>query len=193
MCRRLLPEFPRLAFIAASVCLVWAPGDLSRLSTVECALYAGITFGAMAALAILVESWFNGSRLQLALACVLAFAVVRSYEGTLAVLACAPLLLLATRTERRRLALWCGAWVGFLLASAAFAVAPLVWPPDASYQVSVLKRRWIRASLPAASVGSTSTTLRLSFSALRESSPTSPSALPSSSSPGYLPSPAMLE
>lgn len=140
LCRRLLPEHPLQAFVAASFWLVWAPGDLARLSTVESALYAGITFGAVAAIAAFVRSWFEESRLWLLLASVLAFAVVRSYEGSLAVLSAAPLLLLAAGIRSRRLVTWCGAWAAALLAAAAWIVVPLLWPGDAAaYQLSVLK------------------------------------------------------
>lgn len=140
LCRRLLPGRPLQAFVAASFWLVWAPGDLARLSTVECALYAGITFGVVAAVAAFVASWFDENRLLLLLACVLSVAVVRSYEGTLAILAGAPLLLVAAAGGSRRLAQWCGAWAAAVLASATWVAVPLLWPAEATaYQLSVLK------------------------------------------------------
>jgi hypothetical protein len=140
LCVRLQPGHPLQAFVAASLWLVWAPGDLARLSTVESALYAGITFGTLAAVSALVESWFERSRLLLLLASVLAIAIVRSYEGSLAVLACAPLLLLATGVRSRRLALWCGVWGTAVLASAVWVAVPLLrHTTPAAYQLSVLK------------------------------------------------------
>ncbi|MFI5184252.1 MAG: hypothetical protein ACHQNV_07640 [Vicinamibacteria bacterium] len=138
--RRLRPERPLESFLAASLVLVWAPGDLARLSTVESALYAGITFGTMATIAAFVESWFEGRVLTLLLACVLVVAVARSYEGCLALLAAAPVLLLLTQERSRRLMAWCAAWTGAVGVSAAWALAPLLRPAEpAAYQLTVLK------------------------------------------------------
>src|SRR5262245_40186079 len=59
--RRLLPERPDLAWLTACFTIVWAPGDMARLSTVEGAVYQGITLGALLAVTLLVTAWARQS------------------------------------------------------------------------------------------------------------------------------------
>jgi hypothetical protein len=137
--RRLAPERQRLALLTASLFVVWAPGDLYRLNTVGRALYAGFAVGALAALALLVESWLRRNRLLLGAAALVAFVAVRSYEGTLPILAGGWLLLFVARDRGGRLLPWLAAWTASLVAAAALAVRPaLLGGPEASYQLSVL-------------------------------------------------------
>lgn len=136
--RRLVPDRPLLALLAGSFSVVWAPGDLARLSTVDRALYAGETFGVLGATALLVESWLRGRLSLLVLGMLAASVVVLSYEGTLPLLLGAPLFLLCTQTRSRRLLEWSSAWVAAVLPWAALYAWQMWRDPGSAYQISVL-------------------------------------------------------
>jgi hypothetical protein len=139
LCLGLVPGRPAFALLSAAFFLVWAPGDLARLSTVERALYGGITFGAVAAVALFVESWVRRSAVLLWGSALLALVLLRSYEGGLAVLAAAPLLLLATQPNRVRPWRWVAVWEVVVLVAAALVLARLAGPGEAAaYQRTVL-------------------------------------------------------
>jgi hypothetical protein len=140
LARRLLPGWPMLWLVAGTAALVWAPEDFTRLNCVLLAGYSGFTFGALAAVLLFVESWFQRSRAMLALAAVLALPTGLGFEGTIPLMAGAPLLLLCLDRERsRRLWLWVGAW-WLLLAglSARVAWIFLAGRSEGSYQASGL-------------------------------------------------------
>jgi hypothetical protein len=132
--RRVLPSLPFTAWLTAAIALVWAPGDRSRLCPM--AIYAGATFGALLALFLLVEAWVRQRRALLALAAIVAVVTVRSYEGTLPLLAGFPLLLAALLPARpRALWGWLLAWEGVVAALVARVVWPVVFPSgEGSYQ-----------------------------------------------------------
>ncbi len=140
LCRRLAPNRPSVAFLAAAFFLVWFPGDLARLSTIDRAHYSGITLGTLAAVGLLVEAWVRRRPTILFAAMVAAVVTAWSYEGNLALLAAAPVLLGAPGGDRRRWWVWVLAWEGVVALIAAFAAAPIlgIGPRHPSYQGSVL-------------------------------------------------------
>lgn len=138
--RRLMPGRPVLAWLAAAFFLVWFPGDLSRLSTIDRVHYAGITFGTLVAGTLLVEAWVRDRLALLALALALAVVAAETYEGILPLLAGVPLLLRPSRAERRRWWGWILPWEGTLAVVGAVAAAPILGfgPRHVTYQGSVL-------------------------------------------------------
>jgi hypothetical protein len=137
--RGLMPERPLLAVLTAAFMLVWAPGDLARLSTMERAVYQGIALGSFLALGLFVESWLRQSAPMLGAAVLTAFLAIRCYEGGAALLAGAPLLLLLTQERSRRLWRWTLIWelvVGIALAF--FLLEMSVGSRQQTYQMSVL-------------------------------------------------------
>lgn len=140
LCQRLLPSRPLLGFVAASLVVSWAPGDVARLNCIECAVFGGFTFAALAAIVGFVESWFEARGLMLVLACLLVPIAARSYEGSFALLTGAPLLLLLTQAWSRRLAIWSGAWMAAVgVAAAATLIPVLAGGGSLAYQATVLK------------------------------------------------------
>jgi hypothetical protein len=124
LCRRLAPGHRALAFLAAAFSLTWAPRDPVRLQIVESLAYAGLTFGVLLALLLLVESWTVASRLGLALGMAVGFATTLSYESALPLLAAGPLLLLPLALRpSRRFWTWTAAWEAMV----AVATARLAW------------------------------------------------------------------
>jgi hypothetical protein len=124
LARRLLPDRPILWYLAGTAAVVWAPEDFLRLDSVLLVGYAGFTFAALAALVLFVESWFHGSRGLLVLAAALAAVTATGFEGTLPLLAGAPLVVLVLEPVRsRRLAAWVGGW--WLLTGGLTGVAAL--------------------------------------------------------------------
>jgi hypothetical protein len=136
---RLAPRRPLLAVLAGVFALVWAPSDLARLSTVERALYMGITFGMILAMLCYVESWLRRSVPLLAVSLLLCVVSGRCYEATLPVLMVTPLLLFAKPGESPR-ALW--QWVlvfeCFVLLSMLLALQSFLAPTsDFTYQAAI--------------------------------------------------------
>ena len=137
--RRLLPQQPILALLTAGFTIVWAPGDMARLSTVEGAVYQGITLGTLVAVGLLVAAWHRHSVPLLAAGVLVAFLDVRCYEGCVPVLACAPALLLLREPHARRLWRWALVWwfvIGLALAFALLEVSVSI--RQNAYQLSVL-------------------------------------------------------
>lgn len=136
--RRLLPRATALAFLAGALAMVWAPGDRSRLCSVQMILHSGCTFGSLLASWLTLEAW-SRRRLAPALGAVLAGALaVLSFEATLAPLGLVPLLLLVAggAREPQRLALWTAAILGLLLAGGLRFVMPYWSDPErVSYQL----------------------------------------------------------
>jgi hypothetical protein len=138
--RRLLRGHTDFAFLAGAFAIVWAPGDRSRLCSVQMILYSGSTFGALLATWLMLEAW-SRRRLALAAGAVAAGSTaVLSYEATLAPLSLVPLLLLVSggAREPRRLAVWTLAVVGLLAAGGLRFVMPLWTDPERiAYQAQV--------------------------------------------------------
>jgi hypothetical protein len=139
LCRRLAAGEAAFALQVPLLFLFWAPGDLCRLSTIERVLYAGITLGVLACFVLFVESWARRSPGLLALACGAALLSARGYEGGLALLAGAPLLLLG-QPRSRRLGAWIAAWGATLALAGASALRFLLAASrEQAYQLEVLK------------------------------------------------------
>jgi hypothetical protein len=125
--RRLLPRDPLLALLAGAFAACWAPSDMGRLTSVQMSMYSGVTLGMLLAAAAFVESWARRSRTLLALSVPLAWAVVRSYEATLPILAVALLVIRVGREPPRASRLvWVASWAGGLAVAAAAILAPVV-------------------------------------------------------------------
>jgi len=140
--RRLTPFRPGFAFLAGVLAVVWAPTDEARLSTVERALYAGITFGMLLAIALFMESWRRRSLPLLAAAFLLSVVSGRCYEPTLPVLLLAPLLLLiAERRATRELWKWIASFEAFVALGVLLAVQPLFARRGPSYQAEYVDPR----------------------------------------------------
>ena len=139
--RRLEPAQPLLAFLAAAICLTWAPLDFLRLDTVLLTGYSGFTFATMLTLLLFVESWVRDKPVWLAVAGLLAVVAARGFEGVLPLLIVAPLLLRFVGAARsRRLAVWVAAWESLMLLAIALVVVPFVRPEGpGSYQGSALR------------------------------------------------------
>jgi hypothetical protein len=140
LCRRLVPGRPRLWLSTAIFSIVWAPGDLGRLSTLERAAYASITFGLLLAVALLVESCHLRKTTLLAAAMLVAFLTARGYEAVAPLLLSAPLLLAGTRVgPESRIRLWMGAWLAVVLLAIGLFVLPWFTPGGPlAYQLGVL-------------------------------------------------------
>jgi hypothetical protein len=139
LCLRLVPGQPLLAFLAGALTATWVPLDLLRLAGLYGSACAGMTFGIMLALLLLVESRVRGSFPLLGLAALLAYVNGRSHEGTLPLLSIGPLLLLAVRPRTARpLWPWVVVWVVVIAVALAGAALPLVLGGSgAAYQRSL--------------------------------------------------------
>jgi len=138
--RRLAPERPMLALLSGFFVLVWAPSDMARLSTVVRASYQGSTFGALLAVAMLLQAWRRQSLPLMALSLLLAFAGVRCYEGVAALLLGAPALLLITESRTSRLWRWMLVWEGVVCLAVAFlALEMLANPWQYTYQLTFVR------------------------------------------------------
>jgi hypothetical protein len=139
--RRLDPARPLLAFLAAAICLTWAPLDFLRLDTVLLTGYSGFTFATLLTLLLFVESWVRDKPVWLAVAGLLAVVAARGFEGVLPLLIVAPLLLRWVGAARsRRLLVWVASWESLMLLTIALAVVPFFRPlGPGSYQGSALK------------------------------------------------------
>jgi hypothetical protein len=138
--RRLAPERLLLAFLTSLLVLVWGPGDLARLSTLERVGYTAFLFGTLLAIWLLVESWRLKNTPLLAFATLAAFLIARSYEAVVPLLACAPLLLLIpVSPPRSRFWTWLAAWEGVVGLSALLVLLPALHPSSLmAYQMQVL-------------------------------------------------------
>jgi hypothetical protein len=140
LCRRLMPTRPTLCLMTAVFSVVWGPGDLARLSTIERADYVAFEFGTLLAILLLVESWRRRSVLTLASGMAVAYVVSRSYEAPVPLLAAAPVLLLVLAGGwSRRLRNWAVAWeCGIACAVASIVLPRLMAPDQVNYQLNVL-------------------------------------------------------
>jgi hypothetical protein len=140
LCRRVLPKQRLLWLLTAIFAVVWGPGDLARLSTLERVGYTAFEFGMLLAIFLLVESWRLESISLLASASLVAFLVARSYEAPVPLLVCSPLLLLQMDLEpRRRFMTWVLAWEGVLAVAVTLIVLPQFVSADLmAYQLHVL-------------------------------------------------------
>ena len=137
--RRLLPMRPLLAMLTACFAIAWAPRDMARLSTVEGAVYQGITLGAVAAVALLMEAWRRQSLPLFGASVLMAFLSIRCYEGVAPVLAGAPVLLLLTQMRSRRLWRWTFVWWSVVGIALAFYLLEMsVSLRQNAYQLAVL-------------------------------------------------------
>jgi hypothetical protein len=142
LARRVWPQRPLLATLIGCLCLAWSPSDMARLSCVDSAVYQGITLGALLAIALLVGAWRRQSLPLVGVAALVAFASIRCYEGSGALLAAAPVLLplLTPRASGpgrfvRFVAIWEAAIAS---AFAFFLLELLVSRRHDAYQLSVL-------------------------------------------------------
>lgn len=141
ICRRLAPGHPLLWFSTAVFSVVWGPGDLARLSTLERVGYTAFECATLLAIWLLVESWKLRSTPVLAFGILAAFLAARSYEAVVPLLACAPLLLAWPRRERGdgRFRNWVFAWEGVIALAIVLIVLPRFLPSDVmAYQLHVL-------------------------------------------------------
>lgn len=140
ICRLLLPGRPFLWFSTAVFAVVWGPGDLARLSTLERVGYTAFEFATLLAIGLLVESWRLRSTVLLACGVLVAFLAARSYEAVVPLLACAPLLLAWPRREPdARLRSWVLAWEGVMALAIVLIALPRFFPSDVmAYQLQVL-------------------------------------------------------
>jgi hypothetical protein len=137
--RRLLPQQPRLAFLAGLFCMVWAPSDFLRLDTVLLTGYAGFTLGTVLATFLYLESWFRRSPILLAASGLCAVAMSRGAEAIVPLLCVAPLLLVASARERSsRFFLWLSLWGGGVVVAVLAIVIPIVGAGQGSYQSRAL-------------------------------------------------------
>jgi hypothetical protein len=130
--RRLLPGATALAFVAGALAIVWAPGDQSRVCSVQMTLYSGCTFGVLLATWLAVEAWSRRSPALAACAAVAGVATILSFEATLAPLGLVPLLFLAGggMREPRRLLVWTLAAACLVFACALRFAAPRWTEPE---------------------------------------------------------------
>lgn len=137
--RSLLPQQPLLALLTAGFTIVWAPGDMARLSTVEGTVYQGITLGTLVAVSLWVAAWHRQSVPLLAAGVLVAFLDVRCYEGCAPLLAGAPALLLLREPQARRLWRWALVWWFVIALALAFSLLEVsVSIRQNAYQLSVL-------------------------------------------------------
>jgi hypothetical protein len=140
LCRRLAPARPLLWLLTALLSVVWGPGDLARLSTIERAGYTAFECGTLLAVLLLVESWRRKSVALLAVAALVAFLVARSYEAPVPLLVLAPLVLpILGRQPGLRMRRWVLAWESVLALAIALIVLPQFVASDLmAYQLHVL-------------------------------------------------------
>ncbi len=142
--RRLVPDAPRLAFVAATLGAAWAPLDMGRLAVVQTSMNAGVTAAVLAAMVLFLDACRRVSVRRLAAAVGLLFVAARSYEACLALLAGAPLLVAALppaergRLTRTRIA-WIVVWEAAVATCALAALQPLLLGrAEATYQSSLM-------------------------------------------------------
>lgn len=132
---------PAGALVAGVVAACWAPLDRMRLDAVVTTRYSGSTMAALAAALLFMEGWRRGRPAIAAGGAAIAVTTVLSMEGTLPLLAGAPLLALAAvpgtlrdATERRRLLLWSTGWALVLLLAAAPLLVSMAGFRNQEYQ-----------------------------------------------------------
>jgi hypothetical protein len=140
LARRLFRGWLPACLLAGVIDLVWAPQDYMRLDSVLLCGYSGFTFAALGAVALFVEAWFDGRWLVLALAALVAALTARGFEGTLGLMAGAPLILLQlVKPRSRRLWAWVWSWWAWMAVLAAVAAFQLLAGGDGgNYQLSGL-------------------------------------------------------
>jgi hypothetical protein len=133
--RRLAPGRPLLAFAAACLLLAWSPSDLARLACLERAEYMSFTFAVLLALRLFLAAWQRRSAALLAVAVLVAFVAVRSYEATLPLLLAGPFAIAWAAGERsREFWRWTTAWLAFLVLAGCLVAMPMLVPMGRSYQ-----------------------------------------------------------
>jgi hypothetical protein len=139
LCRRLAPGLPALWFLAGTSCLAWVPEDYMRLDVVLLTGYAGLTFGALLAIVLFVESFFHENHLLLVLGGVIGFVTARGFEGVLPLLFGAPFLLGVLAPVRgRRFWVFAFLWEGMVLATTLAVGLGFLQSPGGTYQGSAL-------------------------------------------------------
>jgi hypothetical protein len=114
-----------LPWCAGVLAAVWAPTDPNRLATILTSAHVSFACAAVAATALLAESWCRQSRWLLGAATLVAFAAIRSYEPAAVLLVGAPLLLLALpRPEKARRLEWLAVFGSGLAVGALLALIP---------------------------------------------------------------------
>jgi hypothetical protein len=137
--RRVFAASLLLAYVTAALGVAWAPLDSFRLDTVQASSYSAVLAGTLAAFLLFVTAVERGSALLLAMGGVLAWFVVRSYEGVLGLLVGAPLLLAFAGGSARWRTRATLAWEGLLALIAASLLGPLLAKrADTFYQSQVL-------------------------------------------------------
>jgi hypothetical protein len=137
--RRLVPEVPALAFLAAVVCLVWAPEDFLRLDTVLLTGYSGFVLGALLAVLLFLESFLHRSIALFFLAGAIAALTARGFEGTMPLMALAPLLLLwSERRPTRRFWAYSLLWTALMATLSAVIAVDFLGSGGGAYQGSAL-------------------------------------------------------
>ena len=138
--RRVVPERPRLSFLAAAIAATWAPLDRMRLDPVLLSNYSGATAATWLALVLLGEGFLRRRAWLVVVGGLLAVVAVRALESTAALVVAAPLLLWvlprsASAASRTRFTL---GWLALVAPALVVASRPL-WPGQpASYQLSGL-------------------------------------------------------
>ena len=125
LCLRRLGLSPAAALLAGVLAASWAPLDAARLDVVVVGTrYSGSTAAALAAIVLFVEGFFRARPLAAVAGAGLAAVAVLCIEGTLPLLAAAPLVAFAAdpRRDPRRLLVWSAAWWLFL----ALTVVPVL-------------------------------------------------------------------
>jgi hypothetical protein len=134
--RRLWPEVPCLAFLAAAVVVTWAPSDRARLGPVQGTFCSGATMSVLLAVVLLLEARRRGQVLLLLAAGAVAWATIRGYEATLPLLLAAPVLVrrLPAPGAAWRPASWL-AWAGPVALATAQTMAAAFLSGEARYQM----------------------------------------------------------
>jgi hypothetical protein len=138
--RRLVPQVPALAFLAATICLVWAPEDFLRLDTVLLTGYSGFTLGALLSLLLFLESYRDESAALFVLASAIGALTARGFEGTLPLMAMAPLLLFwCERRLTRRLWIYTFFWTALMSTLGVVIALDFLGAAGGAYQGSALR------------------------------------------------------
>ena len=138
--RRLVPSEPDLAALAGLLTLVWVPSDFLRLDPVLLTNYSGFTLGALLAILLFVESYFHRSTVLLVAAGLVAALNARGFEGTLPLMAAAPLVLAwSLRSAPRRFWTMSAVWAGLLLVVTGLVAWSFLGSGAGTYQTTALK------------------------------------------------------
>jgi hypothetical protein len=139
--RRLMPGAPDLAFLAGVFSLVWAPLDYLRLDTVLLTGYSGFTLGALLAVLLFLEAHHHRSWALLAAGGLIATLNARGFEGTIPLIAVAPLVLWwATRRPDRFFRIGTAVWITLIAILLLLVARDFLIAGDAgAYQGSALR------------------------------------------------------